>query len=240
MKFVKRISLFFIYPFTMFALGFASNMAIMEFFYPGDTGIQDDSVKQEPAEGVSAEQDLPEGGAGSMDRLPGDREGQSFLVSGDGEPIEVAMSEEPLVNANTCYVLQRYDAISGESREEEETMPDKFIGLSREKLVDEIEEYNRNPSLSDLEQGFTYMELVSFSSGRVVVRKSYEPEEEKGFFLLNENHYVVVYDHSLSHVYMDTEILVESLPESLQEEILNMKFVEDEKELYQFLEAYTS
>ena len=36
MKFVKRISLFFIYPLSMFSLGFAANMAIMEFFYPGD------------------------------------------------------------------------------------------------------------------------------------------------------------------------------------------------------------
>ena len=36
MKFVKRISLFFIYPLTMFAAGFASNIAIMEFFYPGE------------------------------------------------------------------------------------------------------------------------------------------------------------------------------------------------------------
>ena len=39
MKFVKRISLFFIYPLTMFAMGFASNMAIMEFFYPGDQRV---------------------------------------------------------------------------------------------------------------------------------------------------------------------------------------------------------
>ncbi|MDE6892129.1 MAG: hypothetical protein K2P50_10080, partial [Lachnospiraceae bacterium] len=102
-------------------------------------------------------------------------------------------------------------------------------------------EYNSNPSLTDLEQGFTFMELVSFSSDRVVVRKSYERiDTEKGFFLLNENHYVVVYDYSLSHVYMNTDILVESLPEKLQEEILSMKFVEDEKGLYNFLESYSS
>lgn len=228
MKFVKRISLFFIYPLTMFALGFASNMAIMEFFYPGDSA--DGNYLAERGNEGFQEADMP---------LPG-AEGELFLTSAEEEPVEVAMSEEPLVNANTRYVLQHYDAISGESREEEAVMPDKFIGLSRERLADEIEEYNKNPSLTDFEQGFTYMELVSFSSERVVVRKSYESEEEKGFFLLNENHYVVVYDHSLSHVYMDTEILVESLPESLQEEILNMKFVEDEKELYQFLETYTS
>lgn len=230
MKFVKRLSLFFIYPLTMFALGFASNMAIMEFFYPGGSNSL---VKQDdPGEFQITPVDI---------NIPDKKEEENVLLSEEPEPVEVAMSEEPVVNANTRYVLEQYDSVSGESSEAEAVMPDKFIGLNREKLVDEIEEYNRNPSLTDLEQGFTYMELVSFSAGRVVVRKSYElEEEEKGFFLLNENHYVVVYDHSLSNVYMDTEILVENLPESLQEEILNMKFVEDEKELYQFLETYTS
>lgn len=233
MKFVKRLSLFFIYPLTMFALGFASNMAIMEFFYPGDLNR---SLKQG---------DLADFQINPVDIDVSDKkeeENKSFLDNEpEPEPIEVAMSEEPVVNANTLYVLERYDVMSGEKSEAEEVMPDKFIGLNREKLVDEIEEYNHNPSLTDLEQGFTYMELVSFSTGRVVVRKSYEAkEEEKGFFLLNENHYVVVYDQSLSNVYMDTEILVENLPESVQEEILNMKFVENEKELYQFLETYTS
>lgn len=228
MKFVKRLSLFFIYPLTMFALGFASNMAIMEFFYPGESNRfvkQNDSGEFQI---TPVDIDIP------------DKKEEDVLLPEEPEPVEVAMSEEPVVNANTRYVLEQYNAISGESTEDEAAMPDKFIGLNREKLVDEIEEYNRNPSLTDLEQGFTYMELVSFSAGRVVVRKSYELEEEKGFFLLNENHHVVVYDHSLSNVYMDTEILVENLPESLQEEILNMKFVEDEKELYQFLETYTS
>ena len=228
MKFVKRLSLFFIYPLTMFALGFASNMAIMEFFYPGESNRfvkQNDSGEFQI---TPVDIDIP------------DKKEEDVLLPEEPEPVEVAMSEEPVVNANTRYVLEQYNAISGESTEDEAAMPDKFIGLNREKLVDEIEEYNRNPSLTDLEQGFTYMELVSFSAGRVVVRKSYELEEEKGFFLLNENHHVVVYDHSLSNVYMDTEILVENLPESLQEEILNMKFVEDEKELYQFLETYSS
>ena len=68
----------------------------------------------------------------------------------------------------------------------------------------------------------------------------YTEEEKKGFFLLNENHYVVVYDHSLNHVYMNTDILVEELPERLQTEILNMKYIEDEGELYNFLESYSS
>lgn len=206
MKFVKRISMFFIYPMSMFALGFASNMAIMEFFYPGD------DTEQQTEENIIKE-----------------------------ESMEVSLKDEPIVTANTRYVVQEYYMDTGDIVEEEETAPDKFIGLNREKLAGEIMEYNNNPSLTDLEQGFHYMELVSFSPVKVVVRKSYESVDEvKGFFLLNENHYVVVYDNSLSHVYMNTDILVEELPENLQQEILNMKYVEDEGELYNFLESYSS
>lgn len=208
MKFVKRISLFFIYPLSMFSLGFASNMAIMEFFYPGNNNEQlQYQLSKEPEE----------------------------------KPIEVSVRDEVVVTANTHYIVQEYNTVTGETVEEELDAPDKFIGLDRDKLDGEIKEYNQNPSLTDLEQGFEYMELVSFSSGRVVVKKSYDPpEEEKGFFILNENHYVVVYDYSLSHVYMNTDIIVEELPESLQEEILNIKYVEDEGELYNFLESYSS
>ena len=210
MKFVKRISLFFIYPLSMFSLGFASNMAIMEYFYPGE---QEGNVpKQEELAAVIENQ----------------------------PKIEVSVSEEPVVTANTQYILQEYNVRSEQLEETEVSAPDKYIGLDREKLVEEIESYNQNPSLTDLEKGFTYMELVSFSGKKIVVRKSYEPEEDQGFFLLNENHYVVVYNQKLTEVYMDTDILVEDLPQKLQEEIINMKFVEDEGELYNFLESYSS
>ena len=206
MKFVKRISLFFIYPLSMFSLGFASNMVIMEIFYPGDDKeqIQENNLQKD-------------------------------------DSIEVILNDNPVITANTHYVVQSYNTVTGEISEEQKAAPDKFIGLGRDKLSKEISEYNLNPSLVDLEHGFHYMELVSFSPGKVVVRKSYQPvEEKKGFFLLNENHYVVVYDHSLNHVYMNTDILVEELPERLQTEILNMKYIEDEGELYNFLESYSS
>ena len=179
MKFVKRISLFFIYPLSMFSLGFAANMAIMEFFYPGDEKTV--IMPEEPEVEVK-------------------------------EQIQVSVSDEPVVTADTQYIVQEYDMGDTTVQENEVKAPDKFIGLDRERLAEEINNYNQNPSLTDLEKGFRYMELVSFSDKKVVVKKSYElPKEDKGFFLMNENHYVVVYDQSLSEVYMNTDILVEDL-----------------------------
>ena len=203
MKFVKRISLFFIYPMTMFGMGFAANMAIMEYFYPGKEDVGEVQMKEEIA-------------------------------------LQVAVTEEPVVNADTLYIVQSYDVRSGQSDARKEVAPDKYMGLTRDKLWAEIESYNQNPSLTDQEKGFTYMELVSFSSEKVVVRKSYEPKEDKGFFLLNENHRVVVYNHSLEQVYMTTDIFVDELPEQIQQEILHMKYIENERELYNFLESYSS
>ncbi|MCI8922765.1 MAG: hypothetical protein HFI45_02005 [Lachnospiraceae bacterium] len=208
MKFVKRISLFFIYPLSMFSLGFAANMAIMEFFYPGDEKTV--IMPEEPEVEVK-------------------------------EQIQVSVSDEPVVTADTQYIVQEYDMGDTTVQENEVKAPDKFIGLDRERLAEEINNYNQNPSLTDLEKGFRYMELVSFSDKKVVVKKSYElPKEDKGFFLMNENHYVVVYDQSLSEVYMNTDILVEDLSAELQEEIIQMKYVENEKELFNFLESYSS
>ncbi len=192
----------------MFSLGFAANMAIMEFFYPGDEKTV--IMPEEPEVEVK-------------------------------EQIQVSVSDEPVVTADTQYIVQEYDMGDTTVQENEVKAPDKFIGLDRERLAEEINNYNQNPSLTDLEKGFRYMELVSFSDKKVVVKKSYElPKEDKGFFLMNENHYVVVYDQSLSEVYMNTDILVEDLSAELQEEIIQMKYVENEKELFNFLESYSS
>lgn len=207
MKFVKRISLFFIYPVTMFGLGFAANMAIDEFFYPGP--VQETKTAQNKVEETE-------------------------------EPVlETSYQAEPVVTADTSYVVLSYDALSGELNESEEAAPDKYIGLTREKLSEELKEYEESPSLTDLEKGFSNIELLSFSSARVVVRKNYDREED-GFYLVNEDHTVVVYDKSLTHIYMNTGIQVEELPWTLQSEIMRMKYIETEKELYNFLESYSS
>ena len=107
-----------------------------------------------------------------------------------------------------------------------------------EPSVPELKEYVESPSLADQQKGFSHIELLSFSPARVVVRKSYE--KEVGYFLLNENHYVVVYDRTLTHMYMNTGIRMEALPQSLQDEIMLMKYIETENELYNFLESYSS
>ncbi len=65
-------------------------------------------------------------------------------------------------------------------------------------------------------------------------------EEDNGFYLMVADHFVVVYESDKETIHMNTDILLTSLNESLQKEIIRGKYIEDERALYNFLESYSS
>lgn len=60
------------------------------------------------------------------------------------------------------------------------------------------------------------------------------------YYLTEQEGYVLVCLSDKETVYETTSIRVESLPEKLQEEIRNGKFLKDQQELYSFLENYSN
>ncbi|MCI9491874.1 MAG: hypothetical protein HFH42_01895 [Lachnospiraceae bacterium] len=60
------------------------------------------------------------------------------------------------------------------------------------------------------------------------------------YILLEENGYVAVYHADRETLFASTDILVTDLPEDLQIEINQGKLIENEEQLYNFLENYTS
>lgn len=77
-----------------------------------------------------------------------------------------------------------------------------------------------------------------------------EPEEsiateggalkEDCYYLMEVNGYIVVYLSDKKTPYEYTDILYDELPEKLRDEIRNGKYIESTKELYGFLENYSS
>lgn len=64
--------------------------------------------------------------------------------------------------------------------------------------------------------------------------------EEGGYYLIEENEMVSVYQADQTTLYETTGISMNLLPEKLQEEIREGKYVKSELELYSFLENYSS
>lgn len=215
MKLIRRISLFLILSGFMLGLGGYTALRAEQFFYPNKYPQKETSnhIKEQ---------------------TPGEAETEEQVI-------EAAVENIPVVTADTAYLVEEVDLSDGTIREKEESVPVKYIGLDRESLVEELESYDANPPLTELERGFETIELTAFSKDRVVVCKYYKTQkEEPGFYLMVADHFIVVYREDRQTLYMNTDILLESLDDALQAEIMQGKYMESEDEVYHFLESYSS
>ncbi|MFI3177077.1 MAG: hypothetical protein R3Y67_06260 [Eubacteriales bacterium] len=176
----------------------------------------------------------------TMDKV----EEESTQETQEGVTQEVSTMQEAKITADTIYVVEEYDGAAGTMEEIIESMPAKYMGLTRTLLEEELVVYTDAPSLTDQQKGFVSTNLVSFSEAKVVVRKNYYLEEAivapSYYFLRSEEGRILVYAYDLQTLYLTTDIMIESLPDDLQEEILQIKRLDSEEDVYQFLEAYSS
>lgn len=228
MKVIKRISLFFLTAGMMFSAGSYVTLKTEQFFYPNKYEIQKENTTADNPAKISDKEQPPV--SDEAERLGDDK-----------RVIEAAVEEVPVITADTVYLVGEVDLSDGTIDEREEEVPVKYIGLDRLGLLEELDEYNKNPPLSELKLGFENIELTAFSKERIVICKYYNAQdEEEGFYLMVADHFVIVYKEDKQTIYMNTDILLDSLNTQLQEEIIEGKFIENEQELYNFLESYSS
>ncbi len=72
------------------------------------------------------------------------------------------------------------------------------------------------------------------------VKESLNVVEPYEYILLEEKGYVAVYHTDRKTLYASTDILVSELPQELQQEIEEGKYIGSEEQLYNFLENYSS
>lgn len=264
MKFVKGISLFFIYPVFLLCLGFYAGVRSSHFLYPGERlyaeipPLESPILLEEEPESVTPERTFSEtgtlvsdGGAADLAALEkdwtgafaareNDRTGDFAAVREDGSALTAAAVSETL-NVETEYVLEERDMAGNTTVETTWRLPDRYVGMNREQFLQAMEVYEAAPPLSELERGFVGLEVLSFSRERVVVQMNYRYVlPSSSFYLAVYDNEVIVYLEDRETVYIETGISLEDLPEDLQRDVIQMLRVEDEEALYDFLEAYSS
>lgn len=225
MRVVKGISLFFLYPLLMFSLGVYVGVQTTHFFYPGTSlqpQIQSGEINQ------NQEIEIVEEPVTDEVTLPVE------------ETVEVNASEETLC-VDTEYVLEETDIVTGSVVETVSKLPDKYVGLDREQFIEAMRNYELFPPLSEIERGFVNLEVRSFSRERVVIQMNYQyVQPSTSFYLAILDNEVVVYLEDKETIYIHTGIDVSELPETLRMELIQMYWVENEANLYHFLETYSS
>ena len=225
MKTVKGIGLFLIYPLLMLGIGFYTGVKAAPFFEPEETTREEQQI---------------------LEPLPLQDELNDYdVVSEEDASEEMSSTEVAAAGATLCvdtkYVLEEADILNHTVTETSVRLPDKYIGMDREQFLQAMETYEISPPLSEQERGFVDLEVISFSRERVVVRKNYRfLQPSSSFYLAVYDNEVIVYLEDRETVYIETHIRLDSLPEQLQEQIIEMMWVEDEEKLYSFLENYSS
>lgn len=247
MKYVKCISLFIVYPLLVLGIGFYAGVKSSHFFYPGDVaekeGISFEASLEETAKSGQAPDQVGDSAAGQGENgqtVEKDELSAVSDVTGVDEVEEVMVSAETLC-VDTKYVLEETDVLYHTVVETTWKLPDKYVGMNREQFLQAMEVYEAFPPLSELERGFVGLEVLSFSRERVVVRMDYKfVQPSSSFYLAVYDNEVVVYLEDMKTVYIETDIRLDSLPEHLQQNIIDMMWIRDEEELYSFLENYSS
>ncbi len=145
-------------------------------------------------------------------------------------------------NVTTCDTVYEVESYIGNSYIHSiEAIPFSFTGLTMEELKKEIERYELSPSFADKQNGFEEIELLSFHPDKITVKKTYREEEEKIIYYIKAvNHELAVYRSDQEEVYMPTDLTLEMLPENVQQDVINTKCFNDIREVYDFLESYSS
>lgn len=154
--------------------------------------------------------------------------------------IAVGEQKKPIISADTVLVFEDANLSTGEYDSHTEIISEKYMGMDRDAFQKELDIMKAAPSLEEKKKGFYDLELSSFSGERVVVKKYYKLTESEGCYLVVRNHLVSVYKEDKITPLQETNILLFHLPIQLQMEIIQCKHVENQRELYDFLETYTS
>ena len=156
----------------------------------------------------------------------------------DGKTAQAATGAQTLT-CDTEYEVTVYDETMQTEKSRMETLPSSFIGKDRKQVEKLIEDYETSPSLKDQEEGFLSMSLESFSPEKIRVRKVIATSLYYAC-IVAEDGYLTVYDGNRKQVILYTDIPVFSLPQTVQEEVMDGKYIETEEELYNLLESYSS
>ena len=239
MKLVKGISLYFIYPMVMMGIGFYGGVVSSHFFYPGEQVPESREMSDDPLRSplIGDPVEVPEN---QLDYGVAET-GQEEIPYPEEELLLEAAAASETLSADTEYVLEETNILDQSVVQTTWRLPSQYMGMNRKQFLEAMELYEAHPPLSEMERGFVGLEVLSFSRERVVVQMNYRyVQPSASFYLAVYDNEVVVYLEDRKTIYIHTEIPLASLPENVQQEIIQMMWMPDEKSLYNFLESYSS
>ncbi|MCX4296356.1 MAG: hypothetical protein OSJ73_04910 [Lachnospiraceae bacterium] len=142
---------------------------------------------------------------------------------------------------DTVCIYENIDKKDGSVFMEEEKIPIKYIGLNREELETMLAQDSLAPTLEEKQKGFKSQHLELFSADKIKVLRIYDTTQgEFGFYIMEVEGEVCVFEYDKKTLYFKTGLHPESLPAEVRYELQEGKFMDNELQVYHFIESYSS
>lgn len=180
-------------------------------------------------------------------RAEQDQDGTGELSGGDdqapktAEEIYNVQKMNALTTADTVCIYENIDKKDGSMSVEVGKLPAKYVGLNRTELEELLAEESLAPTLAEKQKGFKSQHLELFSAEKIKVLRIYDTTKDTtGFYIMEVDGEVCVYEHDRTTLYFKTGLRTEQLPADVRYELRKGKFMDSELQVYHFIESYSS
>lgn len=177
----------------------------------------------------------------SYNKALNDRENIVYETKSPKDKAQQAGSMKEKISHKCNMITINYQVKDNSKEKVITTVLPEYVGLTRQQLIDELNNQSENPNLNEINKGFIRAELISFSEDEITIQKTYSVDDipDKYFIKLKGDRIVIYYaDHKT--VFENTQIGTKNLIEEEVEELKKGIPVEDEHKLISILEGYSS
>lgn len=161
--------------------------------------------------------------------------------AGEDNTLAVDRQASEIILPSTRYIIEICDMKTNTTEIQELNPPGYLVGLTREEVLDYLESYMQDMTLSEHNKGLISYELVKFSEDEVTMRKTYNEDTVPfRFYVVVKDGYVVVYNSDLKSVFDYTGIEAAKLSEKDRIALSKGIYINSKDELYGLLESFTS
>lgn len=168
---------------------------------------------------------------------------QQYVQTQSGEYVNIAVINNPItfpVTKDTQFEIEHFYVDEQRTLTENAGNIPILIGCDKQELEQYLDEYMTHLSAEEKSQGLSSYEMVSYVNNVITLRKTYQIPTYEGYYAKSFNGTIVILKGDEKTVYEYTQISVSELPKDLQKEVQNGFFLEDDHELYNFMETYSS
>jgi len=163
------------------------------------------------------------------------------LENGNYVSVDSLSVDSPFPIRKDCEIVMEY-FYREENRLLSETnivFPELY-GFTKDELNRYLKNYMVTMPAQEKKNGLCSFQLVEYRNNRIVLRKTYSKKKKQGYYAKSINDTIVILNSDEKTVFEYTPILLHTLPKELQVKVQQGYYLQDEKELYDFLENYSS